>query len=637
MPERCLAWHRGSVLPYASLWHTVLRACALNALYPADLPTTGARPAQSLDLFDIQAGKIDVAALARALGEPPEVFRWSTLDALPDPLRVALAVPQPRVCLACLAAGYHSALFSVALLDACPIHHTALVGRCHCGAPFDAALRSLADFRIAGSCPCGQLHFFTHETCRRSTMTPDMTHALTAVVAWLHSLSQLIRPSRLDLALSQQAPGSLEWLITTAQSLGIAYPACLRHTISASARIETVAYGSPSRLAPHRDRPSPTDAQESERTPLSQTVSAFDAYRAIARHVRRHVAPDGDLWISRFMDSCDPIEIGELICHSRNAQTAFITMLWARSVEPGVERRRWPHRLPASGFNNTLAEIVADDCRLCGADNADTRTRHWLTCHAARVSLGALWRDAQARASGAARFRLATWYSVSPGTSWRDSAWLALATPHGVRFVAETSTNLPTAPYTSKTRRKAAHSTHELARRNAMWATCHGSCLSWSEANSWHVIDAISPVDFDVRHRRLLGWRNGRPWCWLYRTADGHFVARWDHAPLQVLAATPGAALAALRRCALEYQRICKVVLPFAPSFSTAAPAPMETRPALHYRFSVDAARSNEGFWRDARILAEAAHKYRSTYVLPQRTGAGTPIDGMVTSINNFS
>ncbi|REE06601.1 hypothetical protein B0G71_8283 [Paraburkholderia sp. BL27I4N3] len=553
---------------------------------------------------------------SRSLGEPPAIFDWSTLDALPAPLRVALVVPRPRVCLACLASGYHSALFSVALLDACPIHHTPLVGRCHCGAPFSAALRSLADFGTVGSCPCGRLHFFTHETCRRPTMTPHMTYTLIPVAAWLRSLSQLIRPARLDQALSQHSPGSAEWLITTAQSLGIIYPTCLRPITSAPARTQIIGHGSPSRLVESQDRPPPTDVQENRRAALRQTTSAIDVYRALARHVRRHVAPDGDRWVSRFMDSCDPLEIAKRICFSSRAQKAFAAMLWARLVEPGVEQRCWPCRLPSLGFNGTLAAMVTADCQLRGADDADTSTRHWLTCHAARVSLGALWRDAQARASGAARLRLATWYSASPGTSWRDSAWLALATPHGVRFVAETSTHLPTAPHTSKTQRQAANAAREQARHDAMWAASSGACVSWSDASSWHVIDAISPVDFDVRHRRLLGWQGGRPWCWLYRTADGQFVARWDHAPLQVLAATPREAVAALRRCALEYQRICKVVLPFAPSFPTAAPAPMETRSALYYRFSVGAARCNEGFWRDARILAEAARKYRSTYVL---------------------
>ncbi|REE07590.1 hypothetical protein B0G71_8124 [Paraburkholderia sp. BL27I4N3] len=540
MPERRLTWHRGSVLPYASRWHTVLRACALNALHPADLPTSRTRPNQSVDLLDIQAGKIDVAALSRALGEPPAIFEWSTLDALPNPLRVALAVPQPRVCLACLASGYHSALFSVALLDACPIHHTPLVDRCHCGAPFSAALRSPADFGTAGSCPCGRLHFFTHESCRRPTMTPDMTHALTSVAAWLHSLSQLIRPLRLDQALSQHAPGSLEWLITTAQSLGIIYPTCLRPNTSAPARIEIVEYGSLSKLVQSQDRPPPTDVQENRRASLRETTSAIDVYRALARHVRRHVAPGGDRWVSRFMDSCDPLEIAERICCSSRAQKAFVAMLWARSVEPGVEQRCWPYRLPSLGFNGTLAAMVTADCQLRGAGAADNRTRHWLECHAARVSLGVRWRDAQARTTAAARLGLARWDNGSPETSWNDSAWLALVSPFGVRFATSNFTNWSTEPRASKSLRKAANVAREQARHDAMWAASNGACLTCSDADGWHVTDAIAPVDLDVRRRRLLGWQNGRPWCWFYRSAGRRFVARWDHAPLQALGATRG-------------------------------------------------------------------------------------------------
>jgi len=612
MPESRLTWHRGSVLPYASLWHTVLRACALNALHPADLPTTSACPTRTVNLLDIQTSRIDVAALARALGEPPSAFDWSTLDALPAVLRVALVVPQPRVCLACLASGYHSALFSVALLDACPIHHTPLVDRCRCGAPFNAALRSLADFGTAGSCQCGRLHFFTHETSRQPSMTADMTQALIPIVAWLHALSRLIRPSRLDEALSQHLTGSLEWLATTAQSLGVAYPACLRHTLPMSAHIETVVYGAPSKAAPRRDRPSPTDVPEDGRSSRQQTESVIDVYRALARHIRRHVTPDGDLWVSRFMRSCDPIEIGELICSSGNAQIAFVAMLWARSVEPGVERRRWPYRLLSTGLNNSLTEIVAADCRFCGVDDSDTEMRHWLTCHAARVSLGALWNHAQGRATGAVCLRLAAWDKASQGTSWRDSAWLAVVTPFSVRFAAPTLSSWSTKRRASKTLRKAANAAREQARHDVMWAASKGACLTWSVGDDWHVMNAIAPVDFDVRRRRLLGWKDGHPWCWFYRTADSRFVARWDHAPLQVLAASPGEAFTALRCCALEYQRICKVDLPFAAPLSIAVAFPIETPSAVNYQFTVSAARCTEGFWRDARILAQAARRHRA-------------------------
>ena len=82
MPDARLTWHAGSVLPYASLWHTVLRACVLNALHPRDLPSYLARPPANVELI-VNRGHVDETALAHALGELPTVFRWSSLGALP--------------------------------------------------------------------------------------------------------------------------------------------------------------------------------------------------------------------------------------------------------------------------------------------------------------------------------------------------------------------------------------------------------------------------------------------------------------------------------------------------------------------------------------------------------------------------
>ncbi|SDR60918.1 hypothetical protein [Paraburkholderia tuberum] len=153
-------------------------------------------------------------------------------------------------------------------------------------------------------------------------------------------------------------------------------------------------------------------------------------------------------------------------------------------------------------------------------------------------------------------------------------------------------------------------SAREQARHDAMWAASSGACLTRSDADSWHVIDAIAPAELDVRHRRLLGWKNGRPWCWLYRSAGRHFVARRDHAPLQALGATPREAIATLRRCAIDYQRLCHITLPIAPQALSITPEPIATRSRTHYRFSVGAARRTESFWSHTRILAEAAGKF---------------------------
>ncbi|SPS02545.1 hypothetical protein CBM2634_U150007 [Cupriavidus taiwanensis] len=51
-------------------------------------------------------------------------------------------------------------------------------------------------------------------------------------------------------------------------------------------------------------------------------------YRALARHVRRHLAPDGARWIARFIDSCDPLAISAWVGGSPRARQAFIHLLW---------------------------------------------------------------------------------------------------------------------------------------------------------------------------------------------------------------------------------------------------------------------------------------------------------------------
>jgi hypothetical protein len=621
MADTRLTWHVGSVLPYASLWHTVLRACALNALHPHELPCQGAHPAATVELLE-HAGRVDIAAFARWLGEPPEAFRWSTLGVLPPWLSAALAVPRPRLCFACLAAGYHTALFSIALLDACPIHGTPLVDRCHCGAPFHAMPRSQADYAAAGSCRCGRLHFFTHETCRRPTLAPGATRVLDPLAAWLDALPELIRSARLDEALGQAAPGSLEWVCTAAQALGLAYPACLRPISFVPAQISTVWCRPRPQQTPSRERlPPPLGQREHRKPSYWPPTPATGVYRALARHVRRHLAPDGARWSARFIDSCDPLAISAWVGGSPRARQAFIDLLWGRAAEPRIEQRRWPDRPPLARTAGELAEPVQADCQVRGADHAEAATRHWLACHAARVSLGALWRDAQARATAAAWSGVAAWADAATDTSWRDSAWLARLMPGGLGFVAPISADWMAAAAASKAMRQLADAARRQARRDTMWAASRGACLTWSEENGWDVVEAIAPADADVRRRRLLGLSDGRPWCWLYRAADGRFVARWHQAPLQVAAATPGAALAGLRRGAHDYQRMGRVALPFPSPTRAMTPEPIVTQASANYQFFVAVVRRRQGFWHDARDLTDAARCYRQSRALPEGAG----------------
>jgi hypothetical protein len=620
VPERHLTWHAASILPYASLWHTVLRACSLNALHVKDLPHSGGRHPAVVELIVNVAPGVDVTAFAHELGESSDAFRWSTLGALPLWLRCAVTLHCPRVCLACLNTGYHSALFSINLLDECPIHGRPLVSRCHCGAPFEATLRRAPDYGTAGSCRCGRLHFFTRETCRRPTLPVAATDALEPVATWLESCCTLIRPRLLEEALMQHAAGSLYWLAVSAQALGVPWPSCFRPLRPAPLFLQTTVHQctKPERFLSAGRIQSPSEAQPPRICGFWNNTPEVVVYRALARHIRRHIALHSTRIIRSFVATGDPLEIGCRIQSDVRALRAFMDVLWSRAIEPAVELRRWPDRKPSWDALGGIRPHVMDGCRVQGANANHTQTR-WLADHAARVTFGAVWREAALRATLVARTGVADWSDTESYASWSDCAWLARATPIGLHFVTPRTASWIDAPRLSKSERRAVHTRVLEKRLEALLADHSGACLTWSSDTGWTVIDAIRPVDLDLRRRRMLGFTDKRLWLWLYRTRDGRFVARLANARLQAIAATPHAAIAALRCCATTYRCVCHVDLPHAPAAPLANTEPMDMLLADSYHALVAGRRHSDGFWRAAPELAKAARRYQRARVHDSR------------------
>jgi hypothetical protein len=288
-------------------------------------------------------------------------------------------------------------------------------------------------------------------------------------------------------------------------------------------------------------------------------------------------------------------------------------MVWAHTIEAEVERRRWPDRPPPYGEVARFTAHVVAGSQVLGGRGLAAPVRAWLEGHAARVNLATIWQAAETRATAAAYSGVAAWDTITDDTTGCKRIWLARARPDGLHFAAPATTHWTPMPCADKATRRIQYAARRQARLEAMWAACRGACLSWSEDAGWHVIDAITPADDDVRRRRLLGVKEGRPWCWLYRAGDGQFVARWDQARLQVLDGTPAAAIASLRRYARDYRRVCQVDLPVARSIPLIEPEHMDPRLTADYRYFVAVIRYQKGFWRDAAVLADAARYYQRT------------------------
>lgn len=600
-----LTWHRGSILPYASLWHTVHRVIALNDLVPTELSlcTTASSThtptaTRTLHLLRNENPQVDTAILAHWLGEPADAFRWSHLGKMPQ-WSACLFMPGMRICTQCVKSGYHSALHSLRLLDVCPIHHTPLVHKCHCGRAFSERIKP-ADFVHAGSCVCGRMSYFTKETCRRPTLPAELTQAFEPVVSWLEQVATLIRP-KVSLFRDQRRwdDAWLSLLPQWCEALDIVYPDIFERPPPVARRVllqfqggkgiqRTIAY-------PVANSPPLNSAASHVRWKRPERVEDDHAarpsiwvYRAMARHLRRHMAPDAYRWISRIQRSANPLHIAQLLRDSRKASMAFAMMLWSHEVET-------IHHSHVSSFNQGTQS----------GDRPLTRAnQNWLRYQVAGIALLAIWRDAMARTCATIRSGIARWESAADIPQLLD--WVAMHSDGNtlafLALVVEPTTPLGrTRP--DKSERQLQARREKEQRDNLVQAACVGSCLTWAPQAGWSVAAAFSPAyPIDCRRRRLLVPSAPRPWFWVFAHGDG-FVVRLCNINVQTKAATPKTAIESMHRCVRLYVATFGAQalgeMPESPPRGI-TPQPANASIALEHNLAVDKAMREVGFWRCA-------------------------------------
>ncbi len=548
-----LTWYPGTILPYASLWHTLRRVAALNRLHLIDLqrltPVIWAKRSPAPELLHNEGGAIDTQALERLLGETPQALAWSHMGHAAPWMR-SLFTPGMRVCPACLAAGYHSALLSLRLLEACPIHGVPLRHRCHCGRGFNARFTA-HDCLCAGCCPCGALAFFTPQTCRRPTLQACATAALEPVVRWLQQCAAVLTLRQPDA--SDQQGDDATWGRCAAQwcsALGIDYPPCFLQPPGPAAYMAVVwhrpraAMGSARTASPPQPRTS------------AQTINLV--YRAMARHLRRHVVGRSERWVARFRQSGNLLDIARLLAGQPRAVLSLAELLWARQVEENVEQRRWPYRTVAGPDPIRLRRerLVLDHASQAAAACArlDDGERQWLEYHAAALMLSTLWGQALSRAVMAARTGVADWSLNCCSLSQLCAGAVTIDADARLRFVGITAsgTAMRLPPRLDKAQRRRAATEEPLKR---LLHACQGPCMTWTARDGWFVAPSRVPCHGAFRRHRLLGIAAVRPHFWLF-TAGGDIVARHCTVAMQALGDTPGQAIEALRAGVRHHARL---------------------------------------------------------------------------------
>jgi hypothetical protein len=567
-PQARLTWYPGSIRPYASLWHTVLRVAALNCLHSGELPdwptalsATGKKQRSIHPLHNAGAA-VDTDALARALGESPAVFRWSHFGALAPWLRLVV-MPGFRLCLPCLEGGYHSALFSLRLLNACPIHGTPLLAECRCGRPFKDLL-SPADFARAGSCGCYALPYFAQATCRCPTMPATLTRAMEPAIDWLEQMSSLIKPaSWREYARTGENPVWSSLLFDCSEAVGLTFPSCFAKPVQSTRRILTKENCT---LVQQADRSTAAHAMERPRKSSYWADSpATWTYRAMSRHLRRHVVCcQPGLKERLFSAIAVPQNLPDMLRKNRFAVPALAEILWSLRMEPKAQERCWPYRNPwRSGmdpFHGQLApaSMVPSRADVPGAHRPLTAAAwHWIEYHAAAHVMVALWHDALTQAIGLASADHTNWnLSTDYGPNHCD--WSVQVQQDGSLGFSGLSADRVRWSERARPDKPARRSVW-LQAQQSRWLhlldVCSGPCMSWTPREGWCVATASLPAGSTWKRHRLLGVSNARPQFWLFE--DGaRFTARLCSLRLQAFGATTGSAIEALRECLGAYLRV---------------------------------------------------------------------------------
>ncbi len=651
---RSLTWHAGSVLPFASLWHTLHRVMSLNAMRTKELPQLleGSWQMPSVRSVDThfnevaygygsdRSSAVNTRQLACTLGEPAHAFEWSHLGRLPLALR-NLVLPKPRLCPICAAQGYHSALFSIRALDRCPIHQCNLVSHCRCGQEFEPTLR-VGQATFAGQCRCGQVAYFTKETCRRPRMATDDVRPMQAVAAWMEDLCTVVRPwghSRLTQELHDRVFRASwgKW----SRYLGL-NPLQLDASVTSkvdfafdSLEIKNQQYnpsfpmGKALQPAPANHEPLPQG-----RASMWQHSEATVAYRAMLRHIRRHVGRHADQFALEFLGAPDPLAMADRMRTNPQAMVAFAELLFCCSMEKFAMERRWPYRKGFQAAQWPIFDRLSDPLRSAGGGPERPMpkpAREWIARQVAARTVSHAWRRAQQCAMAAIRNGLADWRCATEAANgiprssgglvetwnWHSApppyqiTWAASVSVNRLRFVSFPATlRLDwTMPTSSKAGRQQAWSVAQAQRAAHRHRSTQGPTLRWTAREGWHVTaSTFADPASAVRHRLFMP-HGQRLWVLLSATVSGFSVRSCDQ-PLEVAAATPREAFSAMRHAlATHCARYGASTLIKASRRRRPEPDPLSAdSPVYVYRAHLQQIWNTKDFWSGAASCNLRAH-----------------------------
>lgn len=509
--------------------------------------------------------------------------------------------------------------------------------------PFSGDLVVLSQLN-PGYCRCGRMAFVTRQTCRRPTLRHDEVAPISVIAAWMERLTGVVRPFPADRH-RQQAHDELflESVHAWCAELGLGTPGPHRVTDSlplpasfSAASLSTIERAG----AEPRPATGVRSAATSRRShsPYWSTDDATTIYRALARHIRRHVARGTEAHAIDFMLNPDPLQMGARMCDQHGALVAFADLLFTECMEAHAGLRRWPYRDPRTGANRAVRDGLVQGA-LDGGNAWPPESRAawlaWVRRQAACSAITHAWRRAQRLAIHAAATGFADWnaaieqYGPAGGSSsayidqlkpsgtalWFSApppyqvTWAAAVVGEHLRFVSAPATSRIdwTLPRASKAERRATWSAAQQQRAANLLVSCSGPCLTWSAHGGWGVCASAKPEIAPPKRHRLLGVA-GTPRFWVFPW-EGGFAARACEVRIQGFGATAREAVDALRAAVRQHRKQFPQEHP-RPTKLTSNPLPL--RPDSHpgYEAQVSLELQAHGFWKRAWMFGNLAREH---------------------------
>jgi hypothetical protein len=334
-----------------------------------------------------------------------------------------------------------------------------------------------------------------------------------------------------------------------------------------------------------------------------------DVYKAIARYLRRHVVPRSDYWVWQFKKCITPEAIAVLLRSNSLARLAFIELIWARTVEPTVDIRRWDKRKQFTStnwyvcrFSEVLGEATAGfEQYLQGHLKAGYLS--WVRNHVFGLYCLAIWKEAERFVENGIRKKRCVWSTDEIPQVNLFQITVTRPSEQSLELTSYVDEPLALSRKVGRSKSQRILDYDNFIR--VMRQKCvDGLCLTWSERDGWHTAPGIGFIDQWKIHHVSIAPRRRLKALLVY--TGGYFYLRLFEYKIQVFSIRTSDLFTFMRQRFAEFCKLNNISKPIGevyPSQQSMDDASQANQDFDHYSYFCELAINGHGFCKADRHI----------------------------------